>query len=220
MSAISMKWIERKSKQLSEDESWQLCCWAEEYFNGLAPAEGGAVWHHVSIMELQRTESYVAGNSIKPLAAQYIAFPPQLQDPMTDWLVADTLCFAEVNATLASFNMLKGGKNASSFSVMAAKAGWAIALWAAWLCVVVAGFYLHALLGWGLVAITAWSQFVKARAARKRARLAAEMMGTYQALSSSTFSWAILWEHMTDSRRLGAVWPPELYRLVELRMKR
>lgn len=220
MSAVSRNWLQRRADSLkNESLQWDLNCWADEFFTGLQPQGDTTIWTHVPITQMLHTDSYVAGDYIKPLAAQYIEFPKEMQDAKTDWLVADTLCFAEVNATLIHLGMMKGGKHANPLSMLVVKGLWSLIAWAVWLCIIAVGFYFSAWIGWTLVALTVWTQVIKIQASVRRSRLLDGMLGTYQALASSTFSWSVLWEHMADSRKLGAVWPPELYRLVELRMK-
>lgn len=221
MSSASKKGLERIAESCpDEGAKWDFVCWLEAYFGGLDPVGGGTTWSHVPIEQMAYTDAFVSGNFVKPLAADYIALPPAVQSEMADWLVADTLCFAEVNATLVHWKMMKAGKQAVPFGIRAALAGWSLLLWIIWLCVLGFGFALNTWIGVALLVLTAWVQYSKLKASMHKRKLMAEMLGTYQALSSSTFSWAILWEHMTDSRKLGAVWPPELYRLVELRMRR
>ncbi len=52
---------------------------------------------------------------------------------------------------------------------------------------------------------------------KKNAHLLAEMLAAYQVLESYMFSWEVFWQELNRTRELGAVWPGELYRLVELR---
>lgn len=221
MSSISKEWLERNAEKCAdEDARWQFLCWVDSYFNVLDPAGGGTTWRHVPIAQMTVTDALVAGQFAKPLAADYISLPPAVQNDHADWLVADSLCFAEVNATLVHWKMMKAGKHAVPLGLRLAADGWSLFFWIIWLCVIGFGFAFNTWAGVVLLALTTWVQYSKFRASSQRGKLMAEMLGTYQALSSSTFSWAILWEHMADSRKLGAVWPPELYRLVELRMRR
>lgn len=221
MSSVSKEWLERTAADcIDESAKWDFVGWVDSYFGGLDPAGGGNTWRHVPLDHMTITDTYVAGNYVKPLAAQYIAFPSTVQNAHADWLVADSLCYAEVNATLVHWRMMKAGKQAIPFGLRAGLVGWSLFLWLIWICVLGVGFALNTWIGVGLLALTAWVQYSKLRVSMQRRRLVAEMLGTYQALSSSTFSWAVLWEHMAESRKLGAVWPPELYRLVELRMHR
>lgn len=218
--AVSLLFLEKRAKSLGDDLEWELSNWASDYFNAIDVPGSPNVWRHVPITNMLNTDSFVAGNYIKPLAAQYIEFPPNLQDKNADWLVADTLCFAEVNATLVYMRKMKGGKQAVPTGLRVGIAAWSVLMWIIWVAILGFGFAVQPWLGWGLVAVTALVQLAKWRASTARNKLLTEMLGTYQALESTTFSWAVLWDHMSRSRALGAVWPPELYRLVELRMQR
>ena len=70
----------------------------------------------------------------------------------------------------------------------------------------------------GLVALTAIRQTQRWRAQGKLARLIAEMRKAYDVLAAGTFSWQVLWSELNRTRELGAVWPGELYRLVEIKL--
>lgn len=220
MSAVSLAYIEKKAALLPEDEQWDLVTWARSLFAHLEPEGGGSVWRHVGVPQLSYTSAFVAGDGVKPLAAEYIGFAPEMQDSHMDWLIADSLCFAELNATMVHFRMMTGGKQAIPMGLRLAIFAWKAAVWLIWAAIMAAGFFLHPLVGWALIGLTGISLWSKLRASKARGQLMLEMIGTYQALASSTFSWAILWDHMARSRALGAVWPPELYRLVELRIHR
>ncbi|MDG9939668.1 hypothetical protein N7670_09840 [Stenotrophomonas maltophilia] len=219
MTGVSKDWIERRAKSLPEDDGWALSCWAADYFNGLQPADGASTWWHVPLAQMRVTDAFVAGNTIKPLAAQYIGFNPSLQDANTDWLVANTLCFAEVNATLVHFRMMNGGKQSTPLSLKAIIAAASIVGWIVWLAIVLGSLLISGWLTLALALFTLWGIVGKAQQSMKKRRLMAEMMRTYESLCSSTFSWSIFWDHLAESRKLGAVWPPELYKLTELRMR-
>jgi len=221
MSSVSKEWLERTADNCPDESAkWNFVCWVDSYLDGLDPAGGGTTWRHVPLDQMTVTDTYVAGNHLKPLAAEYIALPGSVQHEKADWLVADSLCFAEVNATLIHWKMMKAGKHAIPLALRAGLMGWSLFLWVIWIGVLVVGFAMNTWIGAGLLALTGWVQYSKFKALLQRRRLAAEMLGTYQALCSSTFSWTVVWEHMSESRKLGAVWPPELYRLVKLRMRR
>ncbi|PJL51466.1 hypothetical protein B9Y74_05575 [Stenotrophomonas maltophilia] len=220
MVGVSKDWVERRAKSLNGDDGWGLSCWGADYFNGLQPADGGSTWWHIPLMQMRFTDAFVAGETIKPLAAQYIAFKPSMQDPNTDWLVANTLCFAEVNATLVYCRMMTGGKQSVPLSLKAIIAAASIVGWTVWLAIVLGSLLISGWLTVVLSLITLWGIIGKARQSLKKRRLMAEMMRTYESLCSSTFSWTVFWEHLAESRKLGAVWPPELYKLAELRMRR
>jgi len=169
---------------------------------------------------MHHTDSFVDGSMAKPLAAEYIHFPSSMQDPLLDWMVADTICFGEVNATLIHTGRMISGKHAMPLSIRIMRAVGRLIAWALWLGIIYVGFAMSPWLGASFIALTAVVQFAKFKAAIARAKLIDQMIGTYQALTSSTLSWAVLWDHLGKSRDHGAVWPPELYRLVELRMQK
>jgi len=63
-----------------------------------------------------------------------------------------------------------------------------------------------------------WIPGGASRKERKRnAQLLEEMLAAYQVLESGVYSWEVFWAELNRTRELGAVWPGELYRLVELR---
>lgn len=168
----------------------------------------------------------IFGTELRQAVAQYIN-TPEVHTPYLDWWCANTLTFTEIGAFSHSVvTNLQG-----VFAYVGATQGlkWVAAsylwrtlkfllLWGGWLFVALLisqSFGSVAVGTW--VAATAALQVYRLRARMKIAKLFAQMHVVYRSLSTQTFSWRVLGRELEDARKLGAVWPSELWKLVEIR---
>ena len=68
-----------------------------------------------------------------------------------------------------------------------------------------------------LAALILPSEYGSYRQRKKHNNLLMEMRGVYEVFKTPAFSWDVAWAELNRTREMGAVWPGELYRLVEQR---
>lgn len=197
-------------------ESWVDSIYASLRIDGKEPS----VWRHIEAPQLL----YAVGSigidreTIRGAAAQYINDFTWAEDRNLDWLVANVLAYAELDAFLLSLDATQVFQGASRGGARVVRALWRLFWWCVWLAIVASAFiFVSPWIGAPLVLLTALKIGGNFRSSRRRAALVTSMIDVYTAISSATLSWAVVWDLMERSRRLGAVWDPELYRLVELR---
>lgn len=166
------------------------------------------------------TRLHVSRSEIRQAADYYINAVPWLRHPHLDWLVANALAYAETVATLHQWTPLYRSGGNVDLPFLALSSAWDLVKWGAALALIVCAFAFDLpWLGVLLIGGTIWRQVQRWRVQRARGRLLHAMLLAYGALTSSTLSWAVVWDHLAKARDLGAYWDPELYRLVELRMR-
>lgn len=187
-------------------ETWHADFGQVSSFSILLKNKDVGIWR----MELRKALDY------------YITTFPWLQHPYLDWLTVNLLMYAEVAATAhqwASPFMASGEPN---WKIGAWLSGLFVAKWAV-LLAVFGGALLFSRdfpgAPWIVGGAIVWSQVRKHLLARKRRKVLGTMLEAYKAVGTSTFSWKVLWKHLSQSRALGAYWDPELYALVERRLQ-
>lgn len=85
--------------------------------------------------------------------------------------------------------------------------------------------FLHRVLGEGLLRHSALFGLLTRLSQSKRQHqasmdLVSTMRYSYDIMETGVFSWEVLWLDLNRTRELGAVWPGELYKLVEMRRPR
>lgn len=176
--------------------------------------------------QLKRDHFHVDRDTLREGVAEYLK-NPALQDEWLDWYCADLLCFSELFSTIKETRiqvhgqiayMLRGLGGSQSHLIQNAIF---LAKWAIWILFLL---YLFAQDGstnqWFAVFCvlgTIYVQYEKFSLWRKRRKIIDAMFRVYAVLHTSTFSWNVLWREMEDSRKLGAIWDGEFWRLVEMR---
>lgn len=178
-----------------------------------------AGWGHIETRNLPAHlgKYSIWRDSLRDCAQRYLSTNAWLADPSLDWLLANLLAFAELDAFLITTGTVARFKRSGRAHL--AHMAWGAFKWLVWLLLVVFAFVASDAIGWGLLALTAIVQGLAWRNRKRISGLELAMMNAYQSIGSTTLSWNVVWDYLTKSRDLGAVWDPELYRLVELRKK-
>lgn len=177
------------------------------------------VWSNIPQASVIGTSDsfYCSRAELKGATADYVNRMAWLHCREFNWLLANLLLYAEVSATASAFGagwMWEKGK--LRFKWIVFRAVIALGVWGIWLAIPVG--LLVAELPWvagGWVVLTALRQGLLWRARRIRGQLLASMISTYESTNTMDLSWTVVWELLTRSRDLGAVWDQELYQLVE-----
>jgi hypothetical protein len=158
---------------------------------------------------------------LRNAVARYVNEMPWLHCSSFDWLLANMLTHAEVSATslfLGYSSPWANGKAKVSFFLL--KLGWGLFVWGVWIAILLALLLFD--LPWiaaAWVGLTLVRQAMVWSAKRKRSRLMISMVDGYHSTNTKALSWTIVWDTLTRSRDLGAVWDQELYQLVESRKR-
>ncbi|MGV7183807.1 hypothetical protein [Xanthomonas axonopodis] len=181
-------------------------------------AIGLDAWKHVPTQDMG-----IGGTTASPHIGELSNFldryneaPEWFKIKQLDWLLADALCYAEVNQTMHSWRYPKwtrGGK--FRWGKLALKVGAFVLSWGIWLAIL--GF-LSTISGiWvGIwVALTVLNVGFGFRSKIKRDKLMVSMIDAYHTLDSIHPSWSNTWNSLQKSKDLGAKWPTPLLRLVE-----
>jgi len=177
------------------------------------------VWNPPEPRDLLRSSFDYQFNraQLRQQAAQYADNYHWMHNQHVDWLMAHLLITAEVVATANSWSsgwLYRGRFNWAKLllALLLFLVGWGI-----WLAITIG---IAAIAGeiaaWFWIAITICYQLNAWRIRRRNRKLLAEMAAVYEAARSSTVSWAVIWDMLNRTRIRGAVWDPELYRLVEI----
>jgi hypothetical protein len=194
------------------------------FFGAIRQGEGTATgWQHGSPL-LQPENLYaldVDRMTLRQWASEYIENLPLIHRRELDWLIVDVLMLSEISAFAAHLNPIKSIQDkVTRRRLGAAAALWTVFKWG------IAAFTLAgalvadlpglAMLIFGFIVLRQSQLWWRNR---KAAGLLLSMTGAYAAIGSWSTSWTNLWELLRKSRDLGAVWDPEVYRIVELRMR-
>ncbi|MBJ88373.1 MAG: hypothetical protein CMO98_00795 [Woeseia sp.] len=182
------------------------------------------MWKHRSLADLavDVRALNIQRNVLAAYVSRYIDLP-KMHSKYLDWYAADTLMYAEflpaitrLGNGLYGWNYLFPGQ--MSKTRMLLRTLWTLVKWGVW---TFAAFFLAEELGLpavGLfVLLTASIRFSMRKQKSKVPRLSVEMRAAYDVLDKDAFSWELLWGELQRTRELGAAWPSELYRLVEMR---
>lgn len=207
--------------------------WAEDatetfsfkFFNAINNKDGAVgQWRAVPLPEVvdPTRQLTIYRVELRQAVDTYINLP-WLKHPHIDWMAANALIYAEVSSTASAFQPFPPfGVDGINWGTIAWRVLFWLIKWGLWLAVMIAalilgdGSYLPA--GIWLV-LTALVVIPSSLAKRRKANLLRAMLDAYEATRTSTMSWSALWDQLTKTRDLGAVWDPELYRLVELRKR-
>lgn len=145
-----------------------------------------------------------------------------------DWVIVNTLTYAEYQATLDFFRAHTMpisryiAKKAESMGWQIGSGLWRLIVlavkWLFWLGIFVASFVVAPFGPIVWVAITVCWWWRKLAAQKKINKVLASMFATYATLSTVSQSWQIVWDELKKSRAAGAVWDGIVYRLVEERL--
>lgn len=146
-----------------------------------------------------------------------------------DWVIVNTLTYAEYQATL-DFLRAHTMPISRYIARKAESIGWQIGSglwrmivlavkWLLWLGIFIASFIVAPFGPIVWVGITAWWWWRKLAAQKKINKVLASMFATYATLSTVSQSWQIVWDELKKSRETGAVWDGIVYRLVEERLR-
>jgi hypothetical protein len=156
---------------------------------------------------------------------------PNIHNEWLDWYCADVLIYNELINTLRTCRTFNNGIFSTLLidygGAIGKVAGYGLKLilflikWGVWLSALLFAINTEETIGYvfaiALFVTTLLVQGLKFHRKQKIGKLLASMIKTYATLKSNTFSWSILWEEMNDSRKLGAIWSGELWKLVEMK---
>ncbi|WP_337054709.1 hypothetical protein [Pseudoxanthomonas sp. USHLN014] len=186
----------------------------DEIFNAI----GRDSWTHVLTQDMG-IGGAIASPHIGELSSfvdRYNEAPEWFKLKQLDWLLADALCYAEVNQAMHAWRYPKWTRAGSfrweklTFKVIAFLISWVIWLAILWLLSTISG-WLVAL--W--VALTILNVVFGVIRKVERDKLMLSMIDAYHTLDSSHPSWSNTWNSLQKSKDLGAKWPTPLLRLVE-----
>lgn len=168
-------------------------------------------WHHRSDKDLDvdRTNLSIESDLLREGVRRYLANADGSSGSL-DWYCADALAYMEC---IGTYKKLYWKLGRSWFSFASKPFAWVLCLGAA--------YYISGPVGAALVGV--WCFFGTMYESRERERLnnlINEMLRVYDVFQTSSFSWETAWAELNRTRQLGAVWPGELYKLVESRRER
>lgn len=185
-------------------------------------------WRHRSVHDLNKdiAELQIDGPLLRQAVTHYLK-DPRWRSEYLDWYIANTLTYAELYQFVQQAQaMMRGvittvlvrGTATQKFLGYLLRLVLFVVKWAIWF---VGAFFANETWGGGgvvvlVIATVAW-QIHKWRGRKKVHDLIIAMRSAYDVFASKTFSWEVAWAELNSSREKGAVWPGELYRLVELR---
>jgi len=186
-----------------------------------------ARWRHRGIHEVNKDiKNLCISEDFKNTVGTYLK-KPEWRNEFIDWYIADTLAYLELYRTIehvqgalgGHFSMaLIRGSGGEKFFGYLLRTIFFVVKWTIWLAALLFVTSEWEALGVvGLILPTVAYQYVKRMKRNKVLDLLTRMRGAYDVFASHTFSWEVAWVELNSSREKGAVWPGELYRLVELR---
>jgi hypothetical protein len=204
-----------------------------------APKDKYFYWSHRSndkiFEEIFRSDIEIDKVALLSATSNYIK-NINIQDEWLDWYCADLICYNEYIETLKLVTVQNYGLIAY---VMLGSKNWFIKIlgyavsivfflikWGVWLFIIGMLINVGESETWANVAaglfllLTIFIKFNKWKARKRVEKLLNSMNNAYAVLATPTFSWEILWKALDESRQLGAVWPGELWRLVEVRRQK
>ncbi|CAD2259705.1 hypothetical protein [Xanthomonas arboricola] len=181
-------------------------------------AIGKDAWTHVPTQDMG-----IGGQIVSPHIGELSSFldryneaPKWFKIKQLDWLLADALCYAEVNQTMHTWRYPKWTRSGKfRWGKLALKVGAFVLTWGIWLAIL--GF-LSTISGWWIgiwVTLTILNVGFGIRSKIKRDKLMVSMIDAYHTLDSIHPSWSNTWNSLQKSKDLGAKWPTPLLRLVE-----
>jgi hypothetical protein len=181
-------------------------------------AIGEDSWKHVSTHEMG-----IGGQVASPHVGELVYFldryneaPEWFKIKQLDRLLADAICYAEVNQTMHTWRYPKWTRGGNfRWGKLAFKVGAFVLSWGIWLAIT--GF-LSTISGWlvGLwLVLTVLNVGFGIRNNARRDKLMVSMIDAYHTLDSNHPSWTNTWNSLQKSKDLGAKWPTPLLRLVE-----
>jgi hypothetical protein len=187
-------------------------------------------WRHRGASDMESDWRYMhfSRADLQNAAERYIQ-RPWLHCRELDWLIVDSLTYAECQATVDFFRSRIMplsryiSKKAGSIKWQISSGLWRsivfLVKWLLWLCLlaVTSQFAPVAAVVW--IGITVLWQWRKWSAQKKLDDLMAVMIDTYATLSTVSQTWQVVWDELKKSRDAGAVWDGIVYRLVEERMR-
>jgi hypothetical protein len=207
----------------------------ESMFEAIRRREGEAsmsepttYWRHRNLAELNEDWRQLEFDreELRSAAERYVD-RPWMQLRALDWLILNSLTYAELLATievirartmpLSRYVALKSGSTTGSVASALWRTIMVVLKWGVWFLLFSISLSAEPYAPLALIGVTAWWLWKRYSAKRKIDDLLASMQGTYAALSSISNSWAVIAEELKKSRDKGAVWDGIVYRLVEER---
>lgn len=219
MSQITAQYLKYSKLEtpLPAPQQARLEAWLARYFEALGDGAPNEEWRHVLGADAASGRQYfgLVQDRLSELADEFTERWSALRESRLEWLVADTLCYAELEAAREqlrlSHSYLKGR---SRLGWVARKALVELLVALAWLALI-AFLWQQPLAVLLIVAVTILWKIHRWQVDKERADLATAMVGTYGTMASAPVCWSLVWESMGESRRKGAVWPAAMYRLVD-----
>lgn len=187
-------------------------------------------WRHRGANDMESDWRYMQFSraELQNAAERYLE-RPWLHCRELDWLIVNTLTYAECQATLDFFRSRIMplsryiSKKADSIKWQISSGLWRsivfLVKWLIWIGVFVATLWFAPIAPVAWIGITVLWQWRKWKAQKKINDLMAAMIATYATLSTVSQSWQVVWEELKKSRDAGAVWDGIVYRLVEERTR-
>ncbi len=213
--AISRKYSGRDAQQRKTGYCDEYDTWYSQWFHRSRTAL------QEDMRQLSMDKSGLCG-----ALAEYLK-EPRFHSEWLDWYFANTIVYSELLLTCDMVETAVGGAFTTSFIREGGASAFAgifirfvlfVIKWGIWLAAAVA---LGTTVGtWGVLGLIALTIGYLVRKYRGRAKVAAvlaAMRNAYDVFATPTFSWEIAWLELNKARELGAVWPGELYKLVEIR---
>lgn len=220
MAAVGIGYINKLIAARAPNEGAALDAeyWAEEVFANVITPRPDKVWRHIdgSHLVTNTHESEVLWRNVSQSTAVYIRNLEWLKDPEIDWMLADMLCFGELEATMRHFGIPRfytGGR--FRWKKALGVASLSLFLWLIWLAILAGAIFAHWTAAAAWVGWTLFAQWRKRSARLKIGELLASMADAYSTLQSSTMSWSNVLDRLKTARDKGASWPAELLRLAE-----
>ncbi|WP_295943441.1 hypothetical protein [uncultured Xanthomonas sp.] len=186
----------------------------DEIFNAI----GRNNWTHVPTQDMG-VGGKIASPHIGELSSfldRYNEAPEWFKLKQLDWLLADALCYAEVNQTMHAWRYPKWSRAGSfRWGKLAFKGVSFCVSGGIWLAILA---FLSTISGWlAMIWIVLTLLNVGFGIIRKvrRDKLMLSMVDAYHTLDSNHPSWLNTWNSLQRSKDLGAKWPTPLLRLVE-----
>jgi len=212
------------------DDLFSAITWETVEGDIIKSTDSIATWRHRGANDLESDWRYMqfARADLQNAAERYLE-RPWLHCRELDWLIVNTLIYAECEATLDFF---RAGimplsryisKKAGNTKLQISSFAWRFILflikWLAWLGILVVTFEFSLVASIVWIGITLIWQWRKWKAQKKLDDVMAAMIATYATLNTVSQSWLVVWEALKKSRDAGAVWDGIVYRLVEERIR-
>ena len=195
----------------------------EQFFSSIRrggePLAGWRHFHPVRESESLYSVEYHR-DDLRRDASNYIENLKPFHCRQLDWLIVDVLMYAEISAFALTLKPFQTMEPSHRRWLRVLGIFWRLIKWSVFAVVLMASIAFELpLVAWGITLLAVAWQGLKLRGKLRVAKLLHTMFDAYAAAGSWSLSWSILWELLEKSRNLGAYWDPEVYRLVELRMK-